>query len=128
MVRKDGIRQHIAPKYLGQALEPSPDPFATEFAVLPRNRILYSPTRTAHAALAAVDDPHFVGIKQFSTQWSRHTLSSRAGQDSKTHPPCQIGGWHVITLTKSLRRHRVAALKFKRESLSLSLRFATVPA
>jgi hypothetical protein len=35
MVRKDGIRQHIAPKDLGQALEPSLDPFATEFAVLP---------------------------------------------------------------------------------------------
>jgi hypothetical protein len=27
-----------------------------------------------------MDDPHFIGIKQFSTQWSRHSLSSSRGR------------------------------------------------
>jgi hypothetical protein len=77
MIREDGISQHIEPEDRGQALEPSPDPFATEFVILPRNRILSGKKRTSYAALDAMDDPHFVGIKQFSTQWSRHSLSSR---------------------------------------------------
>jgi hypothetical protein len=98
VVGKDGIGQDIHPEDGGDALKPFTDPFPTKLVVFPAYRVLASQKRTTYASLHAMYDTHFIRIKQFSTQWSRHLVSPLALYSTQTtHLVKYVGGTYFCT-------------------------------
>jgi hypothetical protein len=75
MIGKDRIGKDIDPEDRSQSFQTGPDPFSAGRVIPTREWVISSQKGTANTALNAVDDADFVGIEQFSAQWSWHSKS-----------------------------------------------------
>jgi hypothetical protein len=72
MIGKDRIGKDIDPEDRSQSFQTGPDPFSARRVIPTCERIISSEKGPPNTTLNAVNDTDFVGIEQFSTQWSGH--------------------------------------------------------
>jgi hypothetical protein len=75
MIGKDRIGKDIDPEDRSQSFQTGPDPFSAWRVISTREWIISGQKGPPDAALDAVNDTDFVGIEQFSAQWSWHDKS-----------------------------------------------------
>jgi hypothetical protein len=75
VIGENRIGEDVDPEDGGKAFHTGPNPFSARRVISTCERIISSEKGTTNTTLNAVNDADFVGIEQFSTQWSWHDKS-----------------------------------------------------